>query len=118
MPHRTEDLKQAIHHFYEGLFQEESIQQSRHKRLEHVILLIRNLAAALAVVLFAVSLFRAPWAYLCKGVAYFLGAAAYVCEIVILTDCFHTKVPHSEMFMAYCFGPMYLLLGVSYLIGY
>ena len=46
MPHRTEDLKQAIHHFYEGLFQEESIQQSRHKRLEHVILLIRNLAAA------------------------------------------------------------------------
>ena len=118
MPHRTEDLKQAIHHFYEGLFQEESIQQSRHKRLEHVILLIRNLAAALAVVLFAVSLFRAPWAYLCKGVAYFLGAAAYVCEIVILTDCFHTKVQHSEMFMAYCFGPMYLLLGVSYFIGY
>ena len=104
MPHRTEELKQAIHHFYEGLFQEESIQQSRHKRLEHVILLIRNLAAALAVVLFAVSLFRDPW--------------AYVCEIVILTDCFHTKVPHSEMFMAYCFGPMYLLLGVSYFIGY
>ena len=52
-----------------------------------------------------------------KGIAYFFGAAAYFCEIVLLTDCFTAKVPHKELFMAYCFGPMYILLGLSYLLG-
>ena len=39
-------------------------------------------------------------------------------EVLLLTDCFRTRVPHSEMFMAYCFGPMYILLGISYLLGH
>ena len=60
----------------------------------------------------------APMEALLKGIAYFFGAAAYFCEIVLLTDCFTAKVPHKELFMAYCFGPMYILLGLSYLLGH
>ena len=25
-------------------------------------------------------------------------------------------VPHKELFMAFCFGPLYILLGLSYLL--
>ena len=58
-------------------------------RREHVLLVARNLAA---------------------------GAGAYVAEILILTDGFRRKVPQKELFMAYCFGPLYILLGLSYLL--
>jgi hypothetical protein len=75
-------------------------------------------AVLLAAVLFLISLFHVPGKYVLKAIAYFLGAAAYFSEILLLTDCFRTKVPHQEMFMAYCFGPMYLLLGLSYLLGH
>ena len=102
----------------EGLSEEEVISHSHHKKLEHVILLIRNIAVGCAVVLFFVSLFDLSFSHTLKAVAYFLGAAAYCGEIVILTDCFSTRVPHREMFMAYCFGPMYILLGLSYLLGH
>ena len=27
-------------------------------------------------------------------------------------------VDHKEMFMAYCFGPLYVLMGISYLTGH
>ena len=71
-----------------------------------------------AAILFFISLFPVHSAHTCKAVAYFLGAGAYFSEILLLTDCFRTRVPHSEMFMAYCFGPMYILLGISYLLGH
>ena len=48
--------------------------------------------------------------------AYFLGAGAYFAEILVLTDGFRRKVPQKELFMAYCFGPLYILLGLSYLL--
>ena len=48
--------------------------------------------------------------------AYFLGAGAYFAEILVLTDGFRQKVPRKELFMAYCFGPLYILLGLSYLL--
>ena len=38
-----------------------------------------------------------------------VGAAAYVFECLLLTDCFKTKVPHKEMFMVNCLGPLYLI---------
>ena len=113
--HEVEDV---INDVFEGLAEEELISHSHHKKLEHWILLFRNIAVGLAVVLFAVSLFHVPFGNVLKGIAYFLGAAAYFSEILLLTDCFSERVPHQEMFMAYCFGPMYILLGVSYLIGH
>lgn len=109
---------EVIHDVLEGLSEEEIISHSSHKTLEHRVLLFRNIAVAAAVVLFLVSLFHLPLSHLLKGVAYFLGAAAYFSEFILLTDCFTKRVPHQEMFMAYCFGPMYILLGLSYLLGH
>ena len=53
---------------------------------------------------------------LLRAAAYFLGAGAYFAEILVLTDGFRRKVPQKELFMAYCFGPLYILLGLSYLL--
>lgn len=120
MPHDMDDVLQEVeevlHDLHEGLSEEALITHSRHKKLEHWILLLRNGAVLLAAVLFVVSMLHAPSANICKAAAYFLGAMAYFCEIMILTDCLTKKVPHREMFMAYCFGPLYLLLGISYLL--
>lgn len=113
--HHAEDV---IHDVLEGLSEEEVISHSSHQKTEHLVLLFRNLAVGAAVLLFLLSLFSFTFRYILKAIAYFLGAAAYCSEIVLLTDCFTTRVPHREMFMAYCFGPMYILLGLSYLLGH
>ncbi len=114
----SDDAGDAIHDVLEGLSEEELISHSHHKGLEHIVLLVRNIAVGLAVVLFLISLFHLPFGHILKAIAYFLGAAAYCAEFVLLTDCFSKRVPHREMFMAYCFGPMYILLGRSYLLGH
>ena len=83
-------------------------------RREHVLLVARNLAAGAAAALFLASFALADIHKLLR--AYFCGAGAYVAEILILTDGFRRKVPQKELFMAYCFGPLYILLGLSYLL--
>lgn len=118
--HEVEEVvEDVIHEFADAMHdEEESIAHSHHPKLEHWILLGRNISVSIAVLLFAISLFHIPCASLLKGIAYFLGAAAYFGEILLMTDCFSQNVPHQEMFMAYCFGPMYILLGLSYLLGH
>ncbi len=116
MPNALRQFAESIMELKEALTEEELLAGSHHKRAEHVILLVRNAAVAAAALLFLVSLLHIPQRYLLKAIAYFFGAGAYFCEILLLTDCFTQKVPHREMFMAYCFGPMYILLGVSYLL--
>lgn len=121
-PHHAADLlheaSDAIHDVLEGLSEEETISHSAHKSAEHVALLLRNIAVGLAVLLFLLSLLHFPGYHIFKAIAYFLGALAYCAEFVLLTDCFTKRVPHQEMFMAYCFGPLYILLGLSYLLGH
>lgn len=85
-------------------------------RREHVLLVARNLAAGAAAALFLASFALADIHKLLRAIAYFCGAGAYVAEILILTDGFRRKVPQKELFMAYCFGPLYILLGLSYLL--
>ncbi len=97
-----------------GFTERELIEHGAHPRLEHAILYLRNLAAGAAAILFLASILHAAHASMLKAIAYFLGALAYFGEI--LTDCSRRRVPHWEMFMAYCFGPLYILLGVSYLL--
>ncbi len=116
MPHTPHDVHDVLTDLHDGLAEEDVLRQSRHQKLEHLILLLRNGAVLLAVILFVLSLLHAPGANLYKAIAYFLGAFAYLAEILILTDCLTQRVPHREMFMAYCFGPLYLLLGISYLL--
>ena len=115
MSNLLHELKEAA---VETLTEHDLLLGSRHQKLEHMVLLIRNLAVGIALVLFIASLLHAPAEALLKGIAYFFGAAAYFCEVALLTDCFTAKVPHKEMFMAYCFGPLYILLGLSYLLGH
>ena len=107
MSNALRQLAESVLELKEAFTEEELLAHSHHKRAEHVFLLARNTFVAVAALLFA---------YLIKAIAYFFGAGAYFCEILLLTDCFSQKVPHREMFMAYCFGPMYILLGISYLL--
>ena len=117
--HTVEDVaEEIVQDIGDVLSEERLIARSRDKKQKYVMLLVRNAAVAIAGILFLFSLFHIPSASLCKAVAYFLGAGAYCSEILLVTDCFHTRVPHSEMFMAYCFGPLYILLGISYLLGH
>ena len=119
MPHNLHDeVEEVLHDVLEGLSEEEILSHSSHRSLEHAVLLARNIAVGLAVLLFLLSLLPFPGRYTLKAIAYFLGAAAYFAEILLLTDCFSRRVPHREMFMAYCFGPLYILLGLSYLLGH
>ena len=101
------------------LDEDELISHSRHPQLERFFLTLRNIAAALAVVVFILSLLTdLPIYTKLKAVGYFFGAAAYLFEMALLTDCFTEEVDHKEMFMAYCFGPLYVLMGISYLTGH
>lgn len=84
--------------------------------LDKTELILRNLFAVAATVLFLISIFSGHPSGTLKFVAYLCGAGAYVCEYLHLTKDFHEKIPHDELFMVYCFAPLYLLLGLSYLL--
>lgn len=118
MSHLREEIDRAVHHVRETLSEDALISESRHQRRLHWILRLRNAAVAVAAVLFVLSLIHVPGSSILKAVAYFLGAAAYLGELLLLTDCFSHRIAHQELFMAYCFGPLYLLLGVSYLLDH
>lgn len=118
--HAVEDamhnVGQAFDAIYEGLQEEDIIKDSCHKKRDQVFLLFRNLAVATSLLFFFLSFFNLPNENTFKSFAYFSGAAAYIFEFFLLTDCFRKQVPHNEMFMAYCFGPLYILLGIRYLL--
>lgn len=101
------------------LDEDDLISHSRHPQLERLFLLLRNIAAGFAVLLFLAALFiHSPVYTTLKAVGYFVGAAAYLFEIALLSDCFTESIDPHESFMAYCFGPMYVLMGISYLTGH
>lgn len=86
-----------------------------HPRLDYIMLVIRNFLVGIAAVLFVLSFFFDDIYHILKAIAYFCGTGAYIFECLLLTDCFKTKVPHKEMFMVYCLGPLYLLMGLGYI---
>ncbi len=87
-----------------------------HPRLDYIMLLMRNMFVALATVFFILAFFFDDYYHVLKAVGYFFGASAYVFECLLLTDCFKTKVPHEEMFMVYCLGPLYIIMGLGYIL--
>ena len=86
-----------------------------HPKVDYALLLLRNLFVCAAVITFIVSLFFHGSHYVFKCIGYFCGAVAYLFECLAVTDCFRKKIPHTEMFMVYCFGPLYILMGISYM---
>lgn len=109
-------LEQIKHTVDATIPDKEELTHGHHPRLAYFMLILRNLLVGCAVVFFVLSLIFHSASHTLKAVAYFCGAGAYAFECLLLTDLFRTKVPHQEMFMIYCFGPLYLLLGVSYIL--
>ncbi len=94
----------------------EELTHGLHPNVDYVLLVLRNLFVMIAVILFFISFFWNDAYTILRGVGYFSGALAYVFECLAVTDCFQTKVPHTEMFMVYCFGPLYILMGLGYIL--
>ena len=110
---KTHLIEEQIEEVLEDVFTYDEARYVKKTVPRRLLLLLRNIAAGVAAVLFIVSFFSVP--SFVRAAAYFTGAAAYVAEILIMTRLFRHRPSHDEMFMAYMFGPLYLLLGVSYL---
>lgn len=93
----------------------DELTESKHPKTAYVMLYIRNLFIVVAAVLFICSFFMESVYHKLKAIAYFSGAIAYFLELLLLTDCFKKKVHHKEMFMVYCLGPLYILMGLNYI---
>ncbi len=111
MSHIIEEIKHAVD---VTIPDKEELTHGLHPKIDYALLILRNVFVGLAVILFIISLFL--HLDILKAIAYFCGAGAYLFECLAVTDCFQTKVPHTEMFMVYCFGPLYILLGINYII--
>ncbi len=92
----------------------EELTHGLHPKIDYALLILRNVFVGMAVIVFLLSFFLSDWYHLLTAIAYFLGAGSYFFECLAITDCFQTKVPHTEMFMIYCFGPLYILMGLRY----
>lgn len=113
MAHIIEQIKHTVDATIPDM---EELTHGLHPKIDYWLLVLRNIFVAAAVILFLVSLAVNSHVHLLKAIAYFCGAAAYIFECLAVTDCFQTKVPHTEMFMVYCFGPLYILLGLDYIL--
>ncbi len=108
-------LEQIKHTVDVTIPDKEEFTHGLHPKIDYALLVLRNLFVALAALIFLASLFFHSAYNVLKAIGYFCGAAAYVFECLAVTDCFRTKVPHTEMFMVYCFGPLYILMGLGYI---
>ena len=113
MPKIIESIKHTVD---ATIPDKEELTHGLHPKIDYILLVLRNLFTAMAVLFFLGSLFPHDAHNIFKAIGYFAGAAAYVFECFAVTDCFQTKVPHTEMFMVYCFGPLYILMGLSYIL--
>lgn len=103
-------IEQIIHTVDATIPDKDELTHKDHPKLDHAMLIIRNCLVGVAVILFVLSFFFDDAHYILRAVGYFCGVGAYVFECLLLTNCFKVKVPHREMFMVYCLGPLYLLL--------
>ncbi len=113
MSHLMEQIKHTVD---ATIPDKEELTHGHHPKIAYAMLIVRNVIVAAAVVLFLLSLILHDVSSTLKAIAYFCGAAAYAFECLLLTDFFRAEVPHQEMFMIYCFGPLYILLGISYIL--
>lgn len=115
MPKLIEQIKHTVD---ATIPDKEELTHGLHPKIDYALLVLRNFFVAAAVILFIISFIPHDSHNIFKAIAYFCGAAAYLFECLAVTDCFQTKVPHTEMFMVYCFGPLYILMGLSYIFWY
>ncbi len=113
MPKLLEKLKHSID---VTIPDKDELPHKLHPKIDYLLLVARNMFTVVAVLFFLSSLFLHGAYNALKAGGYFSGAAAYIFECLAVTDCFQTKVPHTEMFMVYCFGPLYILMGLGYIL--
>lgn len=110
----VKDVKEIIE---EIVSEKELIEESEDKETEEKLLRIRNIAVCIAMILFIISLFHGVAHHeIIRGIGYIFGAGAYFTELLMMTDCFKAKLDHKELFMAYCFFPMYLIFAITYIL--
>ena len=112
MPKLLEQIKHTVD---ATIPDKEELTHGLHPKADYILLILRNLFVVVAVIFFVSAFFVVSAYNIIKAVGYFCGAIAYVFECLAVTDCFQTKVPHTEMFMVYCFGPLYILMGLGYI---
>ena len=112
MPKLIEQIKHTVD---ATIPDKEELTHGLHPKIDYALLVLRNFFVAAAVILFIISFIPHDSRNIFKAIAYFCGAAAYLFECLAVTDCFQTKVPHTEMFMVYCFGPLYLIMVFNYI---
>ena len=113
MSHLLEQLKHTVD---ATIPDKEELTHGLHPKIDYTFLILRNVFVAVAVVFFLLSFFFHGSYNILKAIGYFCGSGAYIFECLAVTDCFQTKVPHTEMFMVYCFGPLYILMGLGYIL--
>ena len=120
MPHDYLDRMYLEYHGLDenGLPKHEDWEHAAHYDHEEKLLRWRNVCVTVAAGLFVASLLPVTGhsAGFCKAAAYFVGAGAYILELATLTDGFRRREPFREMYMPYLFAPLYVLLGISYLL--
>ncbi len=110
-------LLEEIKHSVDATIPEvEDLPKMAHPTVDYVVLILRNVLVVAATLLFLLSFYLHGENNVLKAIAYFCGAGAYFFECLALTDCFRKKVEHKEMFMVYCLGPLYLLMGLNYIV--
>jgi len=111
-------IEYEIERDFEEIFEDdEFMEETQHKFIARLVLLIRNISVLIAAVLFLISIFaHGDITHKLRGIAYFFGAICYFLELVEMTEYFTHRPPAREMFMIYAFGPLYVLMGISYLM--
>ena len=126
--HIAEEAVHGVAHLAEGAhihdknIVQELPEDHRESKTIHTFLLVRNIFAGIAAIVFILSILPIHslehYSHLFKFVAYILGAGAYGAEIIVMTDGLRKNPGLHEMLMPYIFGLLYILLGFSYLNGH
>lgn len=78
--------------------------------------IIRNVFALLTAICFISSFFIPERRLLVRGIGYCFGFVAYFAEVLELTEGFNRKKHLDDLFMAICFGGLYIFMAVSYIL--
>ena len=95
----------------------EQIQTEEKKEYRHKVFnAVRNIFALLTAICFITSFFMQKDQFLVRGIGYSLGVFAYFAELLEITEGFNRKKHLDDLFMALCFGGLYILLAISYIM--
>lgn len=78
--------------------------------------ILRNIFAILTAVCFIASFFIHERQLLIRGIGYCFGFVAYFAEVLELTEGFNRKKHLDDLFMAICFGALYVFMAISYIL--